>query len=183
MIDSTRSWRASRLIAVDVEGNGDSPHELIELALVAIVDGTIEGCGRSWLVRPQRPVTRRVVAIHGITNEQLATCPRFEDVAVEVQALLEEFPIVGHRVQVDRHLTGIEGDRGFDLLGAHKSLNRERFYRKNLEMKTKVCKFDMTDAHFKTSNAQETSTAAQKNQHKATRGPCKLCKNPSPDPD
>ena len=73
---------------------------------MAIVDGEIEEVGRSWLVRPQRPVTDRVIAIHGITNEQLAVCPRFEDIAHEVREILGQFSIVGHRVHVDREVIG-----------------------------------------------------------------------------
>lgn len=106
MLDANRPWRTSRILAVDVEGNGDHPHELIELGVVAIEDGEINEVGRSWLVRPQRRVTDRVVAIHGITNEQLAGCPRFEEVAPEVREALCQFPIVGHRVQIDREVIG-----------------------------------------------------------------------------
>jgi exodeoxyribonuclease X len=106
MLEANRTWRTSRMLAVDVEGNGDQPHELIELGVVTIVDGVIDEAGRSWLVRPQRPISDRVVAIHGITNEQVAGCPRFEDVASEVREILGQFPIVGHRVHVDREVIG-----------------------------------------------------------------------------
>lgn len=108
MLEANRPWRKIRILAVDVEGNGDQPHELIELGIVAIEDGEIGEVGRSWLVRPQRPVTDRVVAIHGITNEQLVDRPRFEEVAPEVRETLGEFPIVGHRVQVDREILGMK---------------------------------------------------------------------------
>lgn len=108
MLDANRPWRTSRILAVDVEGNGDQPHELIELGIVVIEDGEIDDVGRSWLVRPQRPVTDRVVAIHGITNEQLAGRPRFEEVAREVRETLGQFPIVGHRAQVDREVLGMK---------------------------------------------------------------------------
>lgn len=104
MIRKAQPWTSTRILAVDVEGNGRQPHELIELAIVPIVNGTVSEEHRSWLVRPIHSVTNRVIAIHGITNELLAGCPRFQNVAQEVQEALGEFTVVGHRVHVDYEL-------------------------------------------------------------------------------
>jgi exodeoxyribonuclease X len=55
-------------VVVDVEGNGQQPPDLVELAAVPITDGII-GEARSWLVRPDLPSTGFARKIHGISNE------------------------------------------------------------------------------------------------------------------
>ena len=48
-------WASVRYAVVDVEGNGQQPPDLVELAVVPIVGGII-GHPASWLVKPTRPI-------------------------------------------------------------------------------------------------------------------------------
>jgi DNA polymerase III epsilon subunit-like protein len=53
-------WTDRRYVVVDVEGNGQQPPDLVEVAAVPIVNGVI-GTPASWLVKP-RPVTQMLQA-------------------------------------------------------------------------------------------------------------------------
>jgi exodeoxyribonuclease X len=47
-------WTDLAYAVVDVEGNGQQPPDLVELAVVPVTGGVI-GEPTSWLVRPARP--------------------------------------------------------------------------------------------------------------------------------
>lgn len=93
-------WTQQRYAVVDVEGNGHRPPDLVELAVVPIDAGNV-GEPVSWLVRPIEPITSFVRRIHGITDDLIAGAPRFEDVADEVRATLDDAAIVAHNAHVD----------------------------------------------------------------------------------
>ncbi|MBX7267515.1 hypothetical protein KIF24_16760 [Micromonospora sp. Llam7] len=54
-MDDDAPWTSARLVAADVEGNGQQPPRLVELAVVPIDAGVI-GDPVSWLVRPPSPI-------------------------------------------------------------------------------------------------------------------------------
>jgi DNA polymerase III epsilon subunit-like protein len=93
-------WTGLTYVVVDVEGNGQQPPDLVELAVVPIVAGVIKEA-RSWLVRPETPITPFARRIHGITNEQVAEAPVFADIKEEVVSSLDVPALVGHNVHVD----------------------------------------------------------------------------------
>ncbi|MEV6956557.1 3'-5' exonuclease [Streptomyces sp. NPDC051183] len=101
-----------RMFVVDVEGNGGSPADLVELAVIPVEGGEVVPSGvRQWLVRPPVPISARVSRIHGITNTMTAQAPRWDEVAGEVLALLDGAWIAAHSAHVDygvlrRHLPG-----------------------------------------------------------------------------
>jgi DNA polymerase III epsilon subunit-like protein len=78
-------WTSRDYVVVDVEGNGQQPPDLVELAAVPIAAGLI-GEPRSWLVRPTEPIAPFARRIHGITNEQVAGRPVFTEIRDEVLA-------------------------------------------------------------------------------------------------
>jgi exodeoxyribonuclease X len=93
-----------RLVAVDVEGNGQQPPEIVELAAVTITDGAV-GEPMSWLVKPERPITGLVTRkVHGITNPTVATAPPFTQIRHQVAALLEGRRLVAHNARVEVEL-------------------------------------------------------------------------------
>jgi exodeoxyribonuclease X len=101
-------WASKRYVVVDVEGNGQRPPDIVEVAAVPIVDGVI-GEPVSWLVRPPRPVTQMTVRIHGLTNPELAAAPPFADIEKELRLALEADVLVAHNAHGDvavlrRHL-------------------------------------------------------------------------------
>ncbi|MQA94951.1 MAG: 3'-5' exonuclease [Streptosporangiales bacterium] len=109
-----------RYAAVDVEGNGQQPPDLVEVAVVPIDNGHI-GEPRAWLLRPARPVTPIARRIHGLSTEQLADAPTIAEVADEIRTATAGRTIVAHAAHVDvtalkRHLPGWHAARVEDTL-------------------------------------------------------------------
>jgi exodeoxyribonuclease X len=105
-------WASVRYAVVDVEGNGQQPPDLVELAVVPIVGGII-GHPASWLVKPARPISPMATRIHGLTNQDALEAPAFADIEAEV--------LVAHNAHVDtgvlrRHLGGWHCPEVFDTL-------------------------------------------------------------------
>jgi len=102
LIDPSMLWLRARLAVVDVEGNGQHPPDLVELAVVPIRAGRVHPA-RTWLVRPPKAITWRARDIHGITNDDVASSPTITEIEGEVlQELAGVDIIVGHGVHVDR---------------------------------------------------------------------------------
>jgi DNA polymerase III epsilon subunit-like protein len=113
-------WTNLNYAVVDVEGNGQQPPDLVELAIVPIVGGQI-GELASWLVKPERPIKYFATRIHGITTADVAEAPSFESVADEVRAALDVPALVAHNAHVDvgvlkRHLPTWDVPEVFDTL-------------------------------------------------------------------
>jgi exodeoxyribonuclease X len=98
-------WTSLRYAVVDVEGNGQQPPDLVELAFVPIVGGVI-GEPVSWLVRPETPITSFAKRIHGISNETVAEVPIFAAVRNEVLRALDADALVAHNAHVDLGVLG-----------------------------------------------------------------------------
>ncbi|MGX1742101.1 3'-5' exonuclease [Bosea sp. NPDC055353] len=86
---------------VDVEGNGATPPEIVELAMAEIKALVPTGNRRHWLIRPNEPISAAVTRIHGIRNEDVAGAPSFDEIADDVLVWIENAAIVGHNVKVD----------------------------------------------------------------------------------
>ncbi|MFE9323615.1 exonuclease domain-containing protein [Nocardia sp. NPDC052278] len=97
--------RDRQIVVVDVEGNGQNPPEIIEIAVLP-VDGPIAvEALRSWLIRPQQPVTPIVTRkVHGITNADLADCPQWNEVVDEIESALFGRVLVAHNATVERRV-------------------------------------------------------------------------------
>ncbi|MFA5825348.1 MAG: 3'-5' exonuclease [Gallionellaceae bacterium] len=91
-----------KAVVIDVEGNGQTPPDLIEVAIQNINDA-IEGdfAPISWLIKPPRPILSRVIRVHGITNEALIGCPSWNEVQSEIYKALNDAWIIGHNIKVD----------------------------------------------------------------------------------
>jgi|ERR1022692_217847 DNA polymerase III epsilon subunit-like protein len=93
-------WIARRYVVADVEGNGQRPPDLVELAVVPIVDGVI-GEPTSWLFRPDKPITTMARRIHGISNDMVAQAPVFASLEADVRARLNDVVLVAHNAGID----------------------------------------------------------------------------------
>lgn len=93
-------WTSLAYAVVDVEGNGQQPPDLVELAVVPIVGGKI-GEPRSWLVRPERSIKYYATRVHGLTNDDVAGQPPFAAIADEVREALAVPALVAHNAHVD----------------------------------------------------------------------------------
>lgn len=91
-------FKLDRPLAVfDIESTGVSPRadRMIELAVIRIEpDG--QHRKQTWLLNPTVPIPTETTAIHGITNETVADCPTFADVAQAVDAFLAGCDLAGY---------------------------------------------------------------------------------------
>lgn len=113
-------WTSLRYAVVDVEGNGQQPPELVEVAVVPVVGGMI-GEPLCWLTKPEHPIKYFATRIHGLTNDDVADAPPFADLADEVRTALDVDALVAHNAHVDvgvlqRQLGEWEPPEVFDTL-------------------------------------------------------------------
>ncbi|OUI80275.1 DNA polymerase III subunit epsilon [Acetobacter tropicalis] len=87
--------------AVDVEGSGKSPPEIVELAIAEMEGLTLTGRSKHWRFRSKNGISPIASRIHGIWDEDVGDAPEFEDVVDDVLLWLEDKPIVGHNVKVE----------------------------------------------------------------------------------
>jgi exodeoxyribonuclease X len=123
-------WTTLRYAVVDVEGNGQQPPDLVELAVVSIVGGKI-GEPISWLTKPPRSVKYYATRIHGLTDKDLAAAPTFTEIADDVRCALDADVLVAHNAHVDvgvlqRHLGEWECPEVFDTLELARRLSPDR---------------------------------------------------------
>jgi len=88
-------WTDLTYAVVDVEGNGQQPPDLVELAVVPVT-GDVIGELTSWLVRPGWPIRYFAARIHGVTNKDVADAPPFATVRDDVLSVLRASAIVAH---------------------------------------------------------------------------------------
>ena len=100
-------WTSLDYAVADVEGNGQQPADLVELAVLPITDGTI-GEPVTWLVKPPRPIKAFATRIHGITGKDVASAPAFADIKHEVRQALGGRVLVAHNAHVDTGVLGRE---------------------------------------------------------------------------
>ncbi len=77
---------------------------VVELAFLRFRDGV---CTESWVqrVNPGRPIPEAASAVHGIYDDDVADCPRIQDVAAELWTWLDsESPLVAHNLKFDARL-------------------------------------------------------------------------------
>ncbi|MCW2898880.1 MAG: hypothetical protein JWO67_1145 [Streptosporangiaceae bacterium] len=113
-------WTSFRFAVVDVEGNGQQPPDLVELAIVPITQGVIR-TPITWMVRPPRPITPMARRFHKITDEQVAVAPPVAEVAEEMRTALDGAVFVAHNAHVDlrvlaRELPGFQPEHVIDTL-------------------------------------------------------------------
>jgi exodeoxyribonuclease X len=144
-------WTSLSYAVVDVEGNGQQPPDLVELAIVPIVGGVI-GEPRSWLVRPERSIKYFATRVHGLTNDDVADQPPFTTVADEVRAALAVPALVAHNAHVDtsvlkRELGGWHCPEAFDTLKlARRLLPKQPSYQLGMLVKAFNLAEDLPDS-------------------------------------
>ncbi|MEV2218481.1 3'-5' exonuclease [Nocardia vinacea] len=97
--------RDRQIAVVDVESNGQNPPEIIEIAVLPVDGPVTTGALRSWLIKPQQPVTPIVTRkVHGITNADLADCPQWNEAVEEIESALCGRVLVAHNATVERRV-------------------------------------------------------------------------------
>jgi DNA polymerase-3 subunit epsilon len=90
------------LAIVDVETTGSSPvrDRIIEIGILRVEDGEVVRTYRS-LINPGRPLPSSIRMITGITDDDLATAPSFEDAASDIHDMLAGAVFVAHNARFD----------------------------------------------------------------------------------
>jgi exodeoxyribonuclease X len=95
-----QTWKATAFAVIDVEGNGQQPPDLVEVAIASVERGVRQSVYSS-LIRPPRPITPIVRRIHGISNEAVADAPQIAEIASEITDRLHGKIPLGHNVRID----------------------------------------------------------------------------------
>jgi exodeoxyribonuclease X len=108
MTDMDFQWPSEPIVIVDVEGNGHTPPDLVELAIASfpIVEGSDLS---SWLIKPPNPITWQAKRVHGIGNSKVKSSPAWSEIQSDVEQHLHGKWFVAHNASVDydvikRHL-------------------------------------------------------------------------------
>jgi DNA polymerase-3 subunit epsilon len=93
-----------RQIVLDTETTGlelAQGHRIIEIGCIELLHR--RPSGRTWqrYLRPEREVEAGALAVHGISNEFLASQPRFAEVAAEFLEFIEGAELVIHNAEFD----------------------------------------------------------------------------------
>ncbi|WP_246658405.1 3'-5' exonuclease [Rhizobium sp. FKY42] len=91
---------------VDVEGNGATPPEIVEIALLELVDLRPSGRSFHWLVKPDQPISAAVTRIHGLTDEDVEGAPDIDDIVEDIVRWTDRSAIIGHNVRVELDVIG-----------------------------------------------------------------------------
>ncbi|WP_067797922.1 3'-5' exonuclease [Actinomadura formosensis] len=96
-------WTELTYAVVDVEGNGQQPPDLVELAIVPIIGGSVGECVQ-WLLKPDEPIKHFATRIHGLRNSDVAEAPKFDHIAPQVREALDGTVLVAQNAHVDAGL-------------------------------------------------------------------------------
>lgn len=91
-------FRAKNFYVLDTETTGlDKRDEIVQIGIIDKHGSTI----LNTLVKPTRPVTAQVIAVHGITNDMLRDAPPFSELYVKLSALLAGQTLVAYNMDFD----------------------------------------------------------------------------------
>ncbi len=92
-----------QFVAFDFETTGLSAglDRVIEAGAVNFVPGQAERHYFSQLIQPERDIPEKVIAIHGITEAEVADSPTFKAVAPQLLAFLEQGVLLAHHAAFD----------------------------------------------------------------------------------
>lgn len=94
-------------IVLDTETTGLSPkkNQIIELGAVKVSNGQIVDTFQSYIYY-NKPLTKKIKELTGITDQQLAGAPEEEAVIKAFDKFAEDLPVVGHNVTFDLRFLG-----------------------------------------------------------------------------
>jgi len=93
-----------RTLILDVETTGmlhqDPDTEIVQLSVVNASGRSV----LSLLIKPNKPVTQKLIDIHGITNEMLMDAPIFPQIAKLLSFILEDKHVIAYNADFDLKL-------------------------------------------------------------------------------
>lgn len=93
-----------RQIVLDTETTGIDPkkgHRIIEIGCVELENRRLTGRHYHVYINPEREIEQEAIAVHGITNEQVADKPKFYQIAEEFLAFIRGAQLVIHNAAFD----------------------------------------------------------------------------------
>lgn len=153
------------IIFFDIEATGldISQDRIVEIAMIKLYpDGQQEE--KVIRVNPEITIPDEVIAIHGISNEDVANAPRFEDVANEIETFIGDADLAGYNSnKFDVPILAEELLRAgsqFDLMG-RKFIDVQNIFHK-MEQRTLAaayqfyCQKELTNAHNASADTKAT---------------------------
>ena len=92
-----------KIVSIDIEGNGASPAEIIEISVIKVRENKIIK-DKTWLIKPEKPVSKYVTDIHGIRNEDLIGKPFFSEIKDEILDYVRNSVLLSHNVSVEKNI-------------------------------------------------------------------------------
>lgn len=102
------------IIDIETTGGGIAGNRITEICIALLKDGEVID-KYTTLVNPERDIPQHITALTGITNEMVATAPRFFEIASQIEEFTQDAVFVAHNVSFDYNV--IRGE--FRLLGQH----------------------------------------------------------------
>jgi len=93
-----------REIVLDTETTGISPkegHRLVEIGCVELENHMPTGATYHAYINPEREMSEGAFQVHGLSDEFLADKPKFEEVAGDFLAFIQDAPLVIHNASFD----------------------------------------------------------------------------------
>ncbi len=79
---------------LETTGTNVATDRIVEMAVLKVYpNGNTES--RSWLINPEMPIPPEATAIHGITDEQVASEPTFRERSREIQQIIQGCDLAG----------------------------------------------------------------------------------------
>ena len=103
------SWKYATIVAVDTETTGKYPleAELCEVAAVKWQNGEVID-EYETLIQPTHPMSDRVIAVHNITNEMVATAPVVGEIIENFYNFINSSVVMAHHAPFDLGFLAIE---------------------------------------------------------------------------
>lgn len=100
---------ASRQIILDTETTGMNQgvgavylgHRIIEIGCVEVINRKFTGRHFHEYINPEQAIDEEAIAVHGITNEQVANKPKFAEIAPDFLKFISGAEIVAHNAPFD----------------------------------------------------------------------------------
>jgi len=108
----TQPWKSASFVAIDLETTGRYPieSEICEIAGLKWKNGQIIDRYQS-LVKPLRPMSNEVIAIHNITNEMVVDAPALGEVLQDFHKFISDSVTVAHHAPFDMGFLSLEFEK------------------------------------------------------------------------
>lgn len=110
MIPADARWREREICVLDVETTGLDPFDdrVVEVAAFVVSPKGERVRSFSTLVNPGRPIPAASTEAHGIVDADVATAPRFADIAVELVTVVGDAIPAAYNARFDHACIGAE---------------------------------------------------------------------------